>query len=33
MERDLVFDVGVNNGEDTAHYLRRGFRVVSEPSA
>ena len=28
MERDLVFDVGVNNGEDTAHYLRRGFRVV-----
>lgn len=28
MERDLVFDIGVNNGEDTAHYLRRGFRVV-----
>src|SRR5439155_903845 len=28
MEPDLVFDVGVNNGEDTAHYLRRGFRVV-----
>jgi len=28
MERDLVFDIGVNNGEDTAHYLERGFRVV-----
>ncbi len=28
MERDLVFDIGVNNGEDTAYYLRRGFRVV-----
>ena len=28
MERDLVFDIGVNNGDDTAHYLRRGFRVV-----
>src|SRR5213593_4023745 len=28
MERDLIFDIGVNNGDDTAHYLRRGFRVV-----
>lgn len=28
MERDLVFDIGVNSGEDTAHYLQRGFRVV-----
>ena len=28
MERDLVFDIGVNSGEDTAQYLRRGFRVV-----
>ncbi len=28
MERDLVFDIGVNNGEDTAYYLTRGFRVV-----
>lgn len=28
MERDLVFDIGVNNGEDTAYYLQRGFRVV-----
>lgn len=28
MERDLVFDVGVNNGDDTDYYLRRGFRVV-----
>jgi len=25
---DLVYDVGMNNGDDTAHYLRRGFRVV-----
>lgn len=29
MERDLVFDIGVNNGEDTSYYLRRGFRVVA----
>ena len=28
MERDLVFDIGANNGDDTAYYLRRGFRVV-----
>ncbi len=28
MERDLVFDLGANNGDDTAYYLRRGFRVV-----
>src|SRR2546428_11736613 len=28
MERDLVFDIGVNSGEDTDQYLRRGFRVV-----
>lgn len=25
---DLVFDVGMHRGEDTAHYLERGFRVV-----
>lgn len=29
MERDLVYDIGAYRGEDTAHYLRRGFRVVS----
>ena len=28
IQEDLVFDVGVNNGDDTAHYLSRGFRVV-----
>lgn len=27
--RDLVFDVGANNGDDTAHYLERGFRVLA----
>lgn len=26
---DLVYDVGMHEGKDTAHYLRRGFRVVS----
>lgn len=26
---DLIFDVGMNNGDDTAHYLRKGYRVVS----
>src|SRR5256712_624479 len=28
IERDLVFDIGVNNRDDTAHCLRRGSRVV-----
>ena len=28
MQSDLIFDVGMNNG-DTAHYLRKGFRVVA----
>jgi FkbM family methyltransferase len=27
--RNLVFDVGANNGDDTAYYLKRGFRVVA----
>ncbi len=26
---DLVFDVGLHMGEDTAFYLRKGFRVVA----
>lgn len=26
---DLVIDLGMNNGDDTAYYLARGFRVVS----
>jgi FkbM family methyltransferase len=25
---DLIFDVGMHRGEDTQHYLERGFRVV-----
>lgn len=25
---DLIFDIGVNHGEDTAFYLAKGFRVV-----
>lgn len=25
---DLIYDVGVNNGDDTAYYLKSGFRVV-----
>lgn len=25
----LVFDIGFHNGNDTAHYLSRGFRVVA----
>ena len=25
----LVFDIGFNNGDDTAHYLDRGFSVVA----
>ena len=26
---DLVYDVGMNNGDDTAYYLWRGFRVLA----
>jgi len=26
---DLVFDIGMNNGDDTAYYLARGYRVVA----
>ena len=26
---DLIYDVGMNNGDDTAYYLHRGFRVVA----
>jgi FkbM family methyltransferase len=31
MPRDesLIFDVGMHNGDDTAYYLRRGYRVVA----
>lgn len=27
--KDLIFDVGCNNGDDTDFYLRKGFRVVA----
>jgi FkbM family methyltransferase len=26
---NLIYDVGMNNGDDTAHYLHRGFSVVA----
>jgi len=29
MTNDLIFDVGMNNGDDTAYYLFKGFRVVA----
>lgn len=29
MQSELIYDVGMNNGDDTAYYLRRGFRVVA----
>lgn len=29
MTGDLVFDLGMNNGDDTDYYLRKGFRVVA----
>ncbi len=29
MTRDLIFDLGMNNGDDTDFYLRKGFRVVA----
>jgi FkbM family methyltransferase len=27
--RDLIFDVGLHLGEDTAYYLKKGYRVVA----
>jgi FkbM family methyltransferase len=27
-QRDLIFDIGVNHGEDSEFYLAKGFRVV-----
>jgi FkbM family methyltransferase len=29
MENDLIYDVGMHNGDDTAFYLASGFRVVA----
>jgi len=29
MPTDLIYDIGMNNGDDTAFYLSRGFRVVA----
>jgi FkbM family methyltransferase len=28
VDQNLIFDLGVNNGEDSAFYLAKGFRVV-----
>jgi hypothetical protein len=28
MYRDLIYDVGMHDGSDTAYYLHRGFRVI-----
>ena len=29
MQNDVIFDVGMNNGDDTAYYLHLGCRVVA----
>lgn len=29
MDRDLVYDVGMHNGDDTAFYVSQGYRVVA----
>jgi FkbM family methyltransferase len=29
MEQNLVLDLGMNNGDDTAYYLRSGYKVVA----
>lgn len=29
IQSDLIFDIGAHLGEDTAYYLRRGYRVVA----
>jgi FkbM family methyltransferase len=28
MHKDLIYDVGLNNGDDTAYYLSKGYRVI-----
>ena len=28
-EQDLIYDVGMHNGDDTAYYLHKGFRVIA----
>ncbi len=28
MERDLIYDIGMHKGEDSAYYLAKGYRVV-----
>jgi FkbM family methyltransferase len=29
MHPDLIYDIGMHNGQDTAYYLHKGFRVVA----
>jgi FkbM family methyltransferase len=29
MEKDLIYDIGANDGTDTVYYLSKGFRVVA----
>src|SRR5271155_3844914 len=29
MVPNLIYDIGMNNGDDTAYYLRRGFHVIA----
>lgn len=29
MHSDLIYDIGANNGDDTAYYLYKGFRVIA----
>jgi len=29
VKRKLIYDVGMNNGDDTAYYLARGFQVIA----
>lgn len=29
MQKDLIYDVGMHNGDDTAYYLSKGYRVVA----
>jgi len=29
MHSNLIYDIGMNNGDDTAYYLRCGFRVIA----
>ena len=33
MEKDLIYDIGMHNGDDSAYYLSQGFKVIAIDAA